>query len=74
MEDKFKKNLTLDQFGEFTQHFPTGNISVVDLHRVPKFLTTSEDLQQKSILVTLVSGALIGRVFMYLDMIKMTRQ
>lgn len=63
MEDKFKKNLTIDEFGEFAQHFPTGNISVVDLHRAPKFLTTSEDLPQKTILVTLVSGALVGMGF-----------
>lgn len=68
MDDKFKKNLTLDEFGEFAQHFPISSISIVDLHKVPKLLTASEDLQQKTRLVRIASGAETGmtlRIYRY---------
>ncbi len=63
MEDIFKKKLTIKEFEEFAKHFPTSDVSVVDIDNVPIFLTTSEDLQQKTLLVRMASGAKIGMVF-----------
>lgn len=63
MEDTFKKKLTPKEFEEFAKHFPTGDVCSVSVDKVPTFLTNSEDLQQKTLLVNLASRALTGMIF-----------
>ncbi|MBS3093398.1 hypothetical protein J4456_02335 [Candidatus Pacearchaeota archaeon] len=63
MKDQFKKKLTIEEFEEFTKHFPTSDISLVMLDKIPSFLTNSRDLQEKTLLVKLASGATVGMIF-----------
>lgn len=67
MEDKFKKKLTEEEFGEqFAKYFPTSEVCSVIVDKIPAFLTNSEDLQQKTQLINLASRALIGmRLYIY---------